>query len=138
MSFLEEGIYGFLRAQPNITDLVDDRIYPLVIRQSVGEAPMPAITYRRTGTSFEDHTLQGISHLYTADVEIECWSNKYSEAKQVADEVEVALNGRTDTVMGPFTIGQALQRNLADQYEVDMDLYFIVGSWTFSACRQTN
>ncbi len=138
MSFVEEGLYGFLRAQPGLAGLVGDRIYPLVIRQSVGDkaSVMPAVTYRRTGTTYEDPTLTGISNLYTADIDIECWSDSYAEAKQVAEEIEVSLNGKTDAILGPFVVGQALQRNLADQYEVDLDLFFIVGSWTFSACRQ--
>ena len=139
MGFLEEGVYSFLRQQVAVTALVADRIYPLVIRQTKGDkaAVMPAITYRRTGTSFEDPPLQGISYLYTVDMDIECWSESYSEAKTVADAVEVSLNGVTDQLMGNFSVGQALIRNLADQFEVELDLYFVVGSWTFSACRQT-
>ena len=137
MSFLEEGLYSYLKAQTTITDLVVDRIYPIVIRQNIGERlqNMPAITYRRTATSFEDPTFTGISHVYTADVDIECWSDGYGEAKELADRIEVAMNGITEETMGSFQVGQALQRNLVDQYETEVDLYYCVGSWTFSACR---
>lgn len=100
----EAVLYETLRNNAGLVDLVEDRIFPIVIPQGT---PLPCVTYQRL-SGIPANTLSGHSGLEKIDLEIDAWARNYFEAKDVAKAVRAAMP--TD---GPW----------AAHLVQDMDLY---------------
>jgi hypothetical protein len=90
---MEEGIIGKLLATSGVTSLVSTRIYPGAIPQA---AAMPAISVQRISGA-PVYTDQGEAGLASARLEIDCWAETYSAAKQAARAVIAALSAFVGT-----------------------------------------
>lgn len=91
----EQALYELLRAHTGVTAIVADRIYPLRLPD---EVILPAIAYRKIScTRTASHS--GNSKLASARFQIDCYSEDYLSAKQLAYAVIEALHGHKDAVL---------------------------------------
>lgn len=98
---IEEAIAALLEADSGVSAIVDDRIFPQVIRQDEeGVIRLPAITYTNV-SGFREHSLLGPAGYARPRMQIDCWAYFYLEAKQIAEAVRLALDGfRGDVSIG--------------------------------------
>lgn len=89
-------IYSILANDADVAALVGTRIYPMFVPQG---ASMPAITYQRI-VGVRDHVLDGTTEMAEAVYQINCWSDEYSETRDLADAVRGALDDYEGTVGG--------------------------------------
>jgi hypothetical protein len=93
---LEEGLFAQLTMDPDVSAIVGDRVYPLIMPQG---SPLPAVTYQRISSArFYAH--DGPSGLARPMIQLSCWAESYDEAKQVAALVRKALESASGTLGG--------------------------------------
>lgn len=96
---IEKALYALLVAAD--TD-AGTRVYPLSLPQN---PTLPALTYQRVSTP-RDLSHDGDQGYADARVQINCWAHRspsnlgYDQAKTLADQVRVALNGQFGTFGG--------------------------------------
>lgn len=114
---IESGLYTHLTNDPDVSALVGDRIYPLLVPQ---DASLPAIAYQRISTGREEaHT--GPSGLCSARIQLTCIADSYESAKSVADAVRKSLDGFSGT-MGTFEVGACFVVNDRDDWASSFDV----------------
>lgn len=86
---IEQVIYSVLSGNDAVSDLIDDRITPLVRPQ--GQA-LPAITYQLVDNII-DHDVKGPTGWRQARWQINCFSNDYDQMITLAKAVEAILDG---------------------------------------------
>lgn len=111
MTMLEPKIYTVLSGTTEITDVVQDRIYPTVLRQNT---IYPAITYTRISGG-QVNSLTGYSNLESPRIQIDVWGDNYSDVKSLAAAVH--------TAMGAATTFGALLESDQDLYEDDVKIH---------------
>lgn len=97
---ISPGISDRLRANENVSALVGDRIYPVLIpRQDTDDPLMPCITFE---VRYEMEEALGFDGQSSARVSIRvrCWSDSYDDSHQLADAALAALASLTDYVSG--------------------------------------
>lgn len=103
-------IYSLLSADPGVSGLVADRIFPEVLPQ---EPTLPAVVY----TVVDDvpvHSLQGCTAgTSNARVQIDTYAKTYVTAQTVAEAIAAALQ----SYVGPDATAMLLSRR--DEYEDD-------------------
>lgn len=85
-----EAFYSHVIANPAVAAITTS-LFPHTIPQ---EASLPAMTYS-VGSDDRFETLDGVSGLKTATIDLDCWSRSYLEAHALADAVESALASHT-------------------------------------------
>lgn len=86
---IESDLRTFLLAQPAVSALIVDRLYPARLPQG---ATLPAVTYQRiAGTPVISH--DGASDLARARFQFDCWAETYDAMVGLAKAVRVALSG---------------------------------------------
>ena len=85
-----EAFYSHVIGNPAVAAITTS-LFPHTIPQ---QASLPAMTYS-VGSDDRFETLDGVSGLKTAMVDLDCWSRSYVEAHALADAVESALSGHT-------------------------------------------
>lgn len=106
---IEAAIVAILEGNIGVTALVDKRIYPLIVPQGV---TMPAITYQQlSDTKIQTHS--GPDTLLNTRLQIDCWSDKYTETSAVKKAVRLALAGFIGTVAG-IKISNIIMENSTD------------------------
>lgn len=88
-----ESFHYHLANTSGITAL-NGRVWPHWIPLN---AAMPAISYRMDADD-RQYLLDGESSLKTALFDVECWSDSYKEAHQIANAVEDSLVGHTGEI----------------------------------------
>ena len=83
-----------LITEPRVARLVGFNIYPLAVPK---DSPFPFILYRRANISRESH-LAGPEYMPLATIQFACWALDYDSARELADEMRLALDGRTGTL----------------------------------------
>lgn len=83
-----------LITEPRVARLVGFNIYPLAVPK---DSPFPFILYRRANISRESH-LSGPEYMPLATIQFACWALDYDSARELADEMRLALDGRTGTL----------------------------------------
>lgn len=92
----ESAVYHILASRPAVASLVGFQIYPVAVPNG---AEFPFIVYRRANVS-RQHALTGPILMPEVNLQIACWAMTHDEARTLADEVRVALNGNITTVAG--------------------------------------
>ena len=93
MADIEHALRNRIRSSTDVTDVVATRVFPIFVPQ--GQA-LPALVYQLT--SGEPVTSNsGHSGLTFARFEIECLSSSYSEVKDLAEKVRLAITGYSGT-----------------------------------------
>jgi len=98
-----------------------DRIYPLVLPPDV---TLPAIAYTRI-SSPRLHCLTGFSHYARPRFQFTAWALTYEAAKDLANEIRVALDGYLGTV-GGVNIQSSFAENELDMYEPQSGFYGVL------------
>jgi hypothetical protein len=84
-------IYNILSGSTEISNLVDDKIYPIVIPENTS---LPTITYERrllTETTKDNN-------FYTVNFDINVYTDNYKDGIDIADKVDGVLNSFTDEI----------------------------------------
>lgn len=115
---IEEALYTYLIAHAGLSALVGDRVYPLVAPQ---DATYPLVVYQRI-SGIRIHSHSGPSGLASPRFQFSAWGESFSDAKNVAEQVRLALDGYAGT-MGSLAVGACLIATELDQYEPDTGLY---------------
>lgn len=79
---------------PRVARMVGFNIYPLAVPK---DADFPFILYRRANISRESH-LTGPMFQPVVTIQLACWALDYDVARELADEVRLALDGHTGTL----------------------------------------
>ena len=98
MATIETAIVERLRTSALVNGLVQTRISPW----EGGQADvLPRITYFRVSSNREHHML-GSSGFAFANIQIDCWAEKYSTAKDLGEAVRRRLDGYRGTSAGHY------------------------------------
>jgi len=91
----EQGMVYILRNASGVSAIVAARIYPW--DRVPQNAPLEYITYFRVASN-HIHDMSGPSGLVNPHMQVDCWAEKYSEAKALAKQTRLALDGYTGSV----------------------------------------
>jgi len=92
----EKHVYQRLATTPAVARLVGFQIYPIAVPKT---ATLPFCIYKRNNISRES-ALSGPLFLPVVSLQIASWALYYDAARELADEVRIALDGRTGTLAG--------------------------------------
>lgn len=120
---VETALWRRLRASPEVTELVGQRITPVKRGTTDGWEKLPAITYQRISPT-RIHHMDGPATLARPRVQISCWSASWDEARAVAGAVTAALDGWMDLRASPPVLGVQVEGG-PDQYDEDTKTHHI-------------
>lgn len=86
---IEEGLVIYLSNNGELTVLIDDRLYPLVLPES---PIMPAVVYQEID-AVPAYSHDGDSAMEQVRMQFKCWANTLLMAKQVKAVLKRALSG---------------------------------------------
>ena len=115
---IEIEVYKYLSQYAGLTALVGDRIYPMILPQ---DAVLPAVTCEKISGQ-RINTKFGPAGLVRARIQVSCWAKGYLVAKQVAEQVRLALAG--------FPGGTVYLENEVDLYEEGTGIYHVPVDFT--------
>jgi len=113
----EEGLFYYLDNYPGLSAEVDDRIYPAVLPPT---PEYPAVTYNRISTP----RLAQLENLFLphARFQFDCWAEEFSRAKDVAEQVRLALDLYSGP-MGAYTAHICIIDDEIDTYEAETEIW---------------
>jgi len=88
---VEIALASYLGAHPRLKSLVGTRIYPEVLPQA---PTYPAIVYQRISTT-RLRALDGPVGLARPRIQLDCYGATYAEAKEIAANLRLALDGKS-------------------------------------------
>lgn len=91
MAAVENDIVNYLLQRSEITDTVNERIYPLKLDE--GES-LPAITFQRISGTMQGRGRGGV--LSSPIIQFSCWGNDYKTVKNLGDELITQLDGKVN------------------------------------------
>lgn len=103
----------FLENDAGISALIGTRIYPQILPQ---DPTFPAITYSQTSGVRDRVIREGPSGRARPRITINCWGERYSQARALADAVRIALDGYRG-IMGSTDVGGVRLDNEFDLFE---------------------
>lgn len=92
----ENAVVQFLVTNPQVAVRVGLQVFPLAVPKG---ANFPFITYRRLNIAREPH-LGGPNFMPLVSLQISSWAVNHDRARELADYVRLALDGRVGTAMG--------------------------------------
>lgn len=92
----EKHIYLKLASTPGVARLVGFQIYPIAVPSG---ATLPFVVYKRASINRES-TLSGPLFMPSVGLQVASWGLTHSLARELADEVRLALDGATGTLSG--------------------------------------
>lgn len=98
MATIETAIVERLRTSALVVGLVQNRIAPWDGNQAES---LPRISFFRVSTNREHHLL-GSSGFAHASIQIDCWAERYSTAKDLGEAVRRCLDGYRGTSAGHY------------------------------------
>lgn len=118
MARIEEGFTTYLLAHTGLSALIGNRIFPMRLPEGVD---LPAITYERvSGPRMRSHS--GPSGTANPRYQFRCWGDPYSSAKDVADQLRIALDGFSGD-MGTVAVQAAFVEDDVDDYNIATKQY---------------
>jgi len=97
---IEQALFAFLQADPNVTALVGPRIFPAEAAQG---QPFPRLTYKRVHTD-EEYDLQENTNQPLVTLELSCWvksGQAYSDVHNLANTVRFSRGPAYGTPTAP-------------------------------------
>jgi hypothetical protein len=91
----EKHIYQVLAGNPAVARRVGFRIYAV----AVPKTDFPFLVYKRANGARES-TLSGPLYLPMVSIQVASWALTHDAARELADDVRLALDGRTGTLAG--------------------------------------
>ena len=92
----EKHVFQRLVTTPEVARLVGFQVYPIAVPKT---AVLPFCVYKRNNITREAH-LSGPLYQPVVHLQIASWALYYDAARELADEVRLALDGRTGTLSG--------------------------------------
>jgi hypothetical protein len=92
----EKHVYLKLASSPGVARLIGLQIYPIAVPKN---ATLPFCIYKRNNITRESH-LAGPMFMPLVNLQIASWALSYDGARELADEVRLALDGHTGTLAG--------------------------------------
>ena len=92
----EVAVVAILKADAAVNALIDERVYPLELRQGT---QFPAISYQRISTQ-RDSNMGVDTGVVIARVQVNSYAERYGEAKELNDAVRAALQRYRGTIAG--------------------------------------
>lgn len=92
----EKHVFLRLVTAPRVARLVGFQVYPIAVPKN---AVLPFCIYKRQNITRESH-LAGPMFMPLVSLQIASWSTNYDGARELADEVRLALDGATGTLAG--------------------------------------
>lgn len=92
----EKHVFLRLVTAPRVARMVGFQVYPIAVPKN---AVLPFCIYKRQNITRESH-LAGPMFMPLVNLQIASWSTNYDGAREVADEVRLALDGATGTLAG--------------------------------------
>ncbi len=93
MASVETELYFLLTNDAGVTAIISTRIYPNIALQG---AALPHLVYKQLSGP-RDEVMEGPSGLVESRFEMNCWSDTYSETRDLADAVRALLDGYSGT-----------------------------------------
>jgi len=117
---IEDALYRYLSTYPGLTVLIEDRIYPLTRPQKV---KVPAVTYQKISGQ-RLHTFANDPGMATPRFQFSCFAETYDIAKQIAEQVRLALQNFSGTMGGVegVYVGAVNIEDEVDLYEEGADV----------------
>lgn len=113
----EPAIFYRLATHPGVARIVGFKIFPVAVPQeddNGNEVTFPFIVYRRPNNRRE-HTLSGPIFEPSLSIQVASWASTFDEARELGDQVRLALNGHAATI-GPVTIHSMRLSSEIDDY----------------------
>ena len=92
----EKHVFQRLVTTPEVARLVGFQVYPIAVPKT---AVLPFCVYKRNNITRESH-LTGPMYQPVVSLQIASWALNYDTARELGDEVRLALDGRTGTLSG--------------------------------------
>jgi len=92
----EKHVFQRLITTPAVARLVGFQVYPIAVPKT---AVLPFCVYKRNNI-IRDATLVGPLYQPVVNLQIASWALSYDTSRELADEVRLALDGRTGTLSG--------------------------------------
>lgn len=92
----EKHIFQRLITTPEVAKLVGFQVYPVAVPKT---AVLPFCVYKRNNITRES-ALVGPIYQPVVSLQIASWALNYDTARELGDEVRLALDGRTGTLSG--------------------------------------
>ena len=112
--YVEHALLKHLQAQTALATIVGERIYYVNAPQDV---ETPYIVFFKVSAT-RGRSLTGTSHLVTSHFQFSIFSETYYEAKQIAEQIQLALQDKNNEIIG----GDSGVR-VSIQYDGEQDLY---------------
>lgn len=92
----EKHVWLRLVTEPRVARLAGFQVYAIAVPKN---AVMPFCLYKRANITRESH-LVGPMYQPVVNLQIASWAMNYDQVRELADEVRLALDGRTGTLAG--------------------------------------
>ena len=105
---IEEAMVALLSANPRLTAQIGTRLYPVTLPEYLQQEQGAAATKSYPAVLFalmareREQTHNGPNPLVASHFEIDVLSPSYSEAKQIAESLRLALNGKAAALAGYY------------------------------------
>ena len=93
----EKHVRLHLTTTPRVARLIGFQCYPLAVPKT--NAALPFVIYKRQNIVRESH-LSGPNFMPLVILQVSCWAQYYDDARELGDEVRLALDGHTGTMAG--------------------------------------
>lgn len=126
MSF-QSDFYTWLSAQPGVTAIVSDRIYPLRLPQ---EGAYPAVRFERD-SEYDQQDFDGQGGLLVTNLQVDALATTHDQSLTLADAIRAALINYQGT-MGSTVVNQTVLDATFDTWDESLELYRVSHAWTFA------
>jgi hypothetical protein len=92
----EDYIYFRLVSSPAVARIVGFNVYPIAVPKSAG---FPFIVYKRQNI-IRESSLTGPMFMPLLSIQVASWAMSHDAARELGDEVRLALDGNTGTAAG--------------------------------------
>ena len=118
---MSDRISDALESDPDVRQMVGDRIYPQIRVQNVGvrgiAGDLPAVIYDHDGRSFPI-TTDGEMTLTTQGWRLVCYTERYQELEDLAKAVTRVLSGHVSSCIREILVGA-----VSDDYEDETNVH---------------
>lgn len=118
---IEDDLYTFVTADTDVAALVGNRMYPVVLPQSV---TLPALRYLLSD-DVPGQTQEGPDGLWRPRLQFDCYATRRSQARDLARAVLARLNGYQGA-MGGSTIGALQAQNQLEMFEETVEAFRVM------------
>jgi len=123
---IEEDLFSYLKSQSGLTNLVGNRIYPLV---APDDATLPYVVYQKI-SSVEGVSHSGNSHIAHSRFQFFCVASMYKEAKDIAIQLKLIFHGSTIS-LDNYKLYAGYKVNELDSYSDESGIFTILIDFMF-------